>query len=220
MKKYLLLLILLVTFLIPKNTFASEITIANKTYEYLNFEETLKEVGIEKAYDSYEENDNQVIIYLFRGKDCEYCEEFLKFLNNNVNEYGAYFKLVSFEIYDNKENNSLLNKVANYIGAPGEGIPFVVIGNKYFEGYDSNYDSQILEAINKNYVDEVKERADIVKSLNNQAKAEAAPSTEFRIIAWNFIFFVISTCAIMLFVHFKVKKLDDKISLINNKGKH
>lgn len=220
MKKILLGILLFTILLIPKNTFAREITIANKTYEYKNLEETLSELGIEKAYTSYEETDDQVIIYLFRGNDCEYCEDFIKFLNNNVEEYGKSFKLVAFEVYENKENNALLNKVANYIGAKGEGIPFVVIGNKYFEGYDYNYNDQILEAINKVYVEEVIDRPDIVESLNVQEKNKNAPSAEFKVIAWNFIFFVISTCAIMLFVNYKINKLDDKVSLINNKGKH
>ena len=220
MKKLMFALLLFAVVLIPKNTYASEITIANKKYEYKNLEETLKEVGIEKSYADYEENDDQVTIYLFRGKDCEYCEEFLKFLNNNLEEYGKAFKLVSFEVYENKNNNALLNKVADYIGAKGEGIPFVVIGNQYFEGYDSNYNKQILDAINKIYVEEVKDRPDIVQSLNKQAKMESAPTTEFKVIAWNFIFFVISTCSILFFVNYKINKLDEKVSLINNKGKH
>ena len=94
MKKYILSLLLVVTLLLPKNAFAKEITIANKKYNYTNFEETLKEVGIEKAYEKYEETDDQVPIYLFRGKDCEYCEAFLKFLNENTDEYGSFFKLI------------------------------------------------------------------------------------------------------------------------------
>ena len=220
MKKYMIGIILLIAFLIPKNTFASEITVANKKYNYLNYEETLKEVGIEKKYEKYEETDDQVPIYLFRGTDCEYCESFLDFLNSITDEYGTAFKLLSFEVYDNKDNNALLTKVANHIGAPGEGIPFVVIGNKYFEGYDSTYDEQIKEAINNQYVLDKNDRTDVIQSINDKVKADNAPSTEFKITAWMFIFFVISTCTIIFFVNYKINKLDYKISLINNKGKH
>ena len=67
---------------------------------------------------------------------------------------------------------------------------------------------------------DVKERPDIVESLNAKAKAENAPSAEFRIIAWTFLFFVFSTSFLFFFMNYKFKKLDDKISLINNKGKH
>ena len=83
--------------IIPVKAFAKE------QYKTLNLEETLAEEGIEKKFSNYKETDDQITIYMFRGKGCAYCKKFLEFLNGITEEYGKYFKLVSFESWYNDE---------------------------------------------------------------------------------------------------------------------
>ena len=71
MKKKLIILLLIVA-LLPTRVFAS-------------------------GLDSYKENDKQAVIYMFRGQGCGYCRAFLSFLASIVDDYGEYFKLVSFD---------------------------------------------------------------------------------------------------------------------------
>ncbi len=213
MKKTLYWIILMIVMVLPQNAFAREMTINGKKYEYMNYEETLEDSGIEKVFDNYVETSDQVTIYLFRGKNCEYCDAFLDFLNKNTAEYGKYFKLVSFEIYGDNKNIKLLNKVAEHIKATGDGIPFVVIGNHFFEGYSSDYDEKIKEAIVENYEIDIASRADIMESISTKSNSESALGNG-KIVFWNLLIVIISTTIIILFFNKKINKLDDKISMI------
>ena len=218
MKKRIMSLLLIVLLVLPIKTFARELEIGNKKYNYTNLQETLEEIGMEKKFEHYEENEQQVPVYLFRGKGCEYCEQLVDYLNSIADEYGKYFKLISFEIYESKDNTALLSKVADYVGAPGTGIPFVVIGNQYFEGYSSEYDNQILETIKRYYDITPSTRTDVMKSLAVESSSTKSANQTF-IILWNFVFTIISTAIILFYINKKINKLDDKVSMINNKGK-
>ena len=59
-----------------------------KTYTSLNFDQALTDEEIEHDFSNYSENDDQAIVYLFRGKGCGYCRKFLTFLNSIVDDYG------------------------------------------------------------------------------------------------------------------------------------
>ena len=97
MKKYLLMLIAAATLLVmPFNVYAGTKKVLGKEYETKNLTETLADEELEKEFSKYSENDNQIPIYLFRGKGCSFCRAFLGFINSITNEYGKYFKLVAF----------------------------------------------------------------------------------------------------------------------------
>ena len=96
MKKIINFLVLSLLVLFPLKVLAfTEL----EDYNTLNLEDTLKEESIDLEFDNYEETDDQITIYLFRGKGCGYCRAFLTFLNSITEEYGKYFKLVSFETF-------------------------------------------------------------------------------------------------------------------------
>lgn len=139
------------------------IVVNAKSYTSLNLDETLTREKIEHDLSNYKETEEQITIYMFRGDRCAYCQSFLKFLNDNVNEYGKYFKLVSFEVWHNENNAALMGEVADHFGKSIKGVPFIIIGDKTFQGYTSSYDTEILETITnyynnkKTYKDEVKD---------------------------------------------------------------
>ena len=58
---------------------SEEINLEN--YTSLGLKEVLEEESIEAKFDSYEETDDQINVYLFRGNGCTYCRSFLEFLN-------------------------------------------------------------------------------------------------------------------------------------------
>lgn len=138
------------------------IVVNAKSYTSLNLDETLTREKIEHDLSNYKETEDQITIYMFRGDRCAYCQSFLKFLNDNINEYGKYFKLVSFEVWHNENNAALMGEVADHFGKSIKGVPFIIIGDKTFQGYTSSYDTEILETITnyynnkKTYKDEVK----------------------------------------------------------------
>lgn len=122
-----------------------------KSYTSLNLEETLTREKIEYNLEEYKETSDQIIIYMFRGDRCSYCQKFLNFLNENVKEYGKYFKLRSFEIWHNENNAALMEDVAEHFNKTTRGVPLIVIGEKVFQGYNSSYDEEILETITNYY---------------------------------------------------------------------
>lgn len=217
MKKIVLAILTFCFSLFPICLYASsnyeEIDISK--YETLNFEEALKEEEIDMKYADYKETDNQAVIYLFRGKGCTYCRAFLNFANDIAEEYGEYFKIVSFESWYDSNNSELLDTISEYLGQPAAGVPYIIIGDQVFAGYASDYDTQIKTAIKDLYDSE--EKYDVFeeynKSMKEAAKAEKAVFN--RVIIWNFVFVAISTITIMFYINCSNKKLLEAI--INSK---
>ena len=117
----------------------------------LDFKESLAAEEIELKYTDYQETDDQVTIYLFRGQGCHYCKDFLNFLNDNAQEYGKYFKVRSFEVWSDDFNNNLLEVTSNFLNKPAGGVPYIIIGNKVFAGYAPSYNEEILTTIKDNF---------------------------------------------------------------------
>lgn len=167
MKKIVLVVLISILCFIPFSVNAEEIE-----YKTLNLDEALKEEGIDHDFSNYEETSDQAIIYLFRGKGCTYCKKFLTFLNSIVDDYGQYFKVVSYEVWYDSNNATLMNTVSNYLGTSAEGVPYIVIGDTAFPGYASVYDEQIKEAIKKEY--DAKNENDVMKKIPNSNNNETS----------------------------------------------
>lgn len=195
--------------LIPINVSASEVV-----YKTKNLEETFKDEEIEYDLSNYQETDKQITIYMFRGKGCSVCKKFLNFLNSISEEYGKYFKLESYEVWYNKDNNKLMKKVADFLEEDAGGVPFIVIGDQVFPGYAEQFDDAIKQAIVDLY--NSSNRYDVFEQM---AKAEAEANKTQNIdvkpiIIWNGIFIILATGAIILYDYNKSKKLDNLLSNI------
>lgn len=208
MKKFLLLIMISLLCFIPVSVNAQE-----KGYSSLNLDEALTEEGIDHDFSNYEENNDQAIIYLFRGKGCGYCKKFLTFLNSIVDDYGKYFKVVSYEVWYDQENASLLTKVSNYLGTSAEGVPYIVIGDKVFPGYASSYDEDIKDAIKKQY--DSKNEYDVMEKLsvdsNSNSKTEVKSTKNNSTLSMILIsifasIFVIGAIVIIVIFNLKNKK--------------
>ena len=143
------------------------------TYKTMNFKETLEAEDIELENEDYEETDDQATIYMFRGQGCGYCRKFLTFLSSISEEYGKYFKLVSFEVWQDQDNSELMQQVGESLGEEIGGVPFIIIGDKTFPGYAETYDEQIKDAIKELYDEEEKDRYDIFDDLGNASKKKS-----------------------------------------------
>ena len=144
---------------------------AKKKVEYntLNLREALAVEEIDESFKNYEENDDQAIIYLFRRDGCYYCGQFLSFLNSIADEYGKYFKLISYEVSTDQNNSELFNDVSTYLdGKAATGVPYIVIGEKVFSGYSSELDEQLKKAIKDLYDTDKKDRYDIIKKMQDK----------------------------------------------------
>lgn len=207
-KKIAIIVLMLLSVIIPVKAFAKE------QYKTLNLEETLAEEGIEKKFTDYKETDDQVIIYLFRGKGCAYCRKFLEFLNGITDEYGKYFKLVSFESWYNEENSNLLGEISTFMGEQASGVPYIIIGDKVFGGYTESYDESIKTAIKTLY--DSKDRYDVFEEYEYSKKWDKILNpSNFTVIIWTICLVAVSTVVIVLTNRANAKKI--VVAIENNR---
>ena len=152
MKKYITFLLLIL--LMPILVFAKE--------ESQTLSEALKDEEIEAKLEGYDDNEEKPAIYLFRGQGCSHCHEFLEYVSSElVKNKGDKFRLVSYEVWENKDNANLMQEVAEKFGEDASGVPFIVIGDKTFSGYSTDMNKDIEEAIDK--LNESDEKVDVIK---------------------------------------------------------
>ena len=116
-------------------------------------------IGVSASSKSNKEvSDNN--IYLFYGEGCVYCENLMGYLGSLPDEIQSKFNLVEYEVWNDQDNNNLMNKVGSHFNDEITGVPYLVIGKETFNGYAESYNEDILNAINNlesNYYDVLEE---------------------------------------------------------------
>ena len=200
--KILSIITIFLLLLMPIKIFAS-----TKEYETKNLIETLKEEKIELTYEKYKETDEQIIIYMFRGRECTYCKAFLTFLNGITEEYGKYFKLESYEVWYDQKNSDLMIEISEFLEQPATGVPYVIIGDKVFAGYADVYDEQIKTAIKELY--DSKDRYDVFEEMK---KAETISNIKNIINICTLPISIIGIISVLIITDKKYKKLNQRIT--------
>lgn len=114
----------------------------------------------------------KINVYFFHGDGCPHCEEASKFFDSIQEEYGKYFNLVKYEVWYDEDNSELMNQVAEYFGQEASGVPYIIIGNKTWNGYSSDYDQEIKNYIMDEYNKDVNKRYDVMEFIKTGKKAE------------------------------------------------
>ena len=163
MKKFLWLFVSILTLgLTSPNQVNAEVVVENfketvedeiKTMEALEkqYPDEYKKAGygeyvdvLKKAdFSNYQESDEKINVYVFRGSTCGYCLKALAYFTSILPEYGQYFNLKTYEVWANSDNSELLENVAATLGDKVQGVPYIVIGNTAFPGYADTYNSEI-----------------------------------------------------------------------------
>lgn len=108
-----------------------------------------------KLTDMTEENisysKEKINIYLFYGEGCPHCEELKNYLNSLDNKEKSYFNIYTFEVWNNSTNQQFMKDSAKYLNKEVSGVPFLIIGNKTFEGYSESMNIKIKKAIETEY---------------------------------------------------------------------
>lgn len=156
MKKYLLLIIAVLTIALVPNIKAAELP---------------------------EKTDHEKVkVYLFRGKGCSHCYDFLSYFADKYTDYEDYFEIVAYESWNDADNQKLMLAVKELVGEKADGgVPFIVIGNSYhLVGFGKSSGEEIINKALEAYQD--KKYTDIVAkaikdekvSPNAETIAEAA----------------------------------------------
>lgn len=113
-----------------------------------------------------QEEDNRVKIYFFRGEGCPHCADAEEFFNSIEEEYGQYYKILDYETWYNSDNAALLQKVGEARNEEISGVPYILIGDKSWSGYDDSFADDIKDTIKSEYEKVVADRYDIANYVD------------------------------------------------------
>lgn len=94
---------------------------------------------------------NKVNIYLFWGSGCPHCKKEFEFFEKIEEQYGKYYNLYTFETWKDKDNENLLKVFASNMEDEVNGVPYTIIGNKSFIGFDEDSKQEMIEAIEEQH---------------------------------------------------------------------
>lgn len=107
------------------------------------------------------EEKKQVNVYLFHSNTCSHCKAEIEFLNEIQKEYEN-LKINLYEINDVKENKELMINIKEKLNIDSPMVPFTVIGDYYYIGYNDGVKDGIKNLIEK-YTFE--EQYDVIKDI-------------------------------------------------------
>lgn len=177
MKKNLLIILILLSLLIFPTTVKAEVE-SNDFQTTINEEiETFKDADGYESYvnilkntdlSNYTENEDKVNVYVFRGSTCGYCLDAVVYFASIANEYGNKFNLITYEVWSNQDNSNLMNEVAKVFSETVSGVPYIVVGDKTYSGFNESIGSEIETIINEDYAKE--DRFDVMDNLGTVYK--------------------------------------------------
>lgn len=107
----------------------------------------------------------QVNLYFFHGDGCPHCAEEEKFLAKIEKKY-SYVKIIRYEVWKNKSNALLMDRVGNRYDVATSSVPLTVISGTAISGYSESIGIKIERAI-KYYKDNPKENVNYVSQIKN-----------------------------------------------------
>ena len=127
-------------------------------------------------------DDSKVNIYFFRGEGCSHCQEAEEWFESIQDEYGQYFTIKDYETWYDEENADLMQTVADARGEEASGVPYIIIGNKSWNGFAEDYEEEILEEIKSQYETDPSERYDIMELIDTNATEETSYARDFLVL--------------------------------------
>lgn len=198
MKKYITFLLLIL--LMPSFVLAA-------SYESKTLSEALKEEKMDNDLGDYDDNEEKPAIYLFRGDGCPHCTEFLEYASSKlVKEKGDKFRLVTYEVWKNENNAELMQKVSDYFKDDASGVPYIIIGDKTFNGYAESMNKEIEEAIDK--LNDSEEKFDVLTKIDmNSTTKKETKSKQDNTFTVVFMLFALVALIVLVVTSFRKKEM-------------
>ena len=118
-------------------------------------------------------NAEEINLYLFHSQDCTHCQSERKWLESIKDKYDN-LNIYEYEITRNSDNSALLDKVKERLSSTSKYVPYTVIGEQHWIGWNEDNKAKITEAI-ENYDFSKK---DIVNEVINNIDGEKIGNTE------------------------------------------
>ena len=105
-----------------------------------------------------EVDENKINFYLFHSKDCSHCAAEKVWLEDIKDKYKDTVNFYYYEVAYDQKNAKLMEQVMEKLNVKSNGVPFTIIGEKYYVGFSNSIGTSIENVIN-NYLtdDEVEE---------------------------------------------------------------
>lgn len=170
MKKLYLILLAFLLIVVPMNVNAISKDYVDKVHDIVG-----KKV-----------EENKINVYFFNRDGCPHCakeEEFFKTISEKYKNVNIY----SFEVSKNSKNSNYLVKVKELFNDKSNGVPFTIIGEKSFLGYNSYIGENIEKAI-QTYLNEEETKTE---KEENVIKLPIIGETDLREVSVPFIAIVL-----------------------------
>lgn len=113
-----------------------------------------------------ENESKEVKVYFFHGNGCPHCEDAFAWFEEIEDEYGEYFEVVDYEVWQHKDNDKLKEAVAEARKETVNGVPYIVVGNQAWNGFPESAKEQILEKIKSEYEQDPADRYDVMNYVD------------------------------------------------------
>lgn len=116
-------------------------------------------------------------VYLIRRSGCGFCAREMQFLSTLSPEYDDKINII---VYNSSEsaNSQFIQDVIEELKTNMTGVPFLIVGSEYVEGYTSEWDSSLKELFDKSYDNQVKDVVAGVIAKNNYQGLKATTLKE------------------------------------------
>lgn len=124
----------------------------------------------------------EVTATLFYGEGCPHCAEEEKYLTTLKYQLGENLNIEKYEVWNNQENNELFSKVRNALNENHDGVPFLVIGNKSFMGFNDDTAKDIKKTVFENLKQNNLNIVNLIKNGNTTSNnTSVQPNTSIHL---------------------------------------
>ena len=130
-------------------------------------------------------NAEELTIDFFYGNGCPYCAKENKDLNVLKYQLGDNLNIRKYEVWENDKNLELLTSTRKALNDNKDSVPFLVVGDKHFTGFNDDIAKDIKQAIFDNLKQNNLNVVDIVKkdsTLPNDLSLQANPTIKFSLL--------------------------------------
>ncbi len=102
----------------------------------------------DQVYDIVGETEStKVTVYFFYSSSCVHCKAENAFLDELEDQYGDTIDIKRYEVTKSETNSNYMSLVKERVGSNSAGVPFTVIGEKYYNGYSNTIGSTMKNTI-------------------------------------------------------------------------
>lgn len=126
-----------------------------ETSEYVSAESELENTSLSDILKHQTKEDvfynDKVNIYFFYGENCHFCKELADFFEEIAPEYGDYYNLFTFEVWNDEENRDYMTEWEDKVDYHPAGVPFYVVDDVGLSGYGEKDQKEIKKLIIEKY---------------------------------------------------------------------